>query len=347
MIQTTILDILRARKDEWCGAQALADQTFVGLREVYLAVSQLRQTGYEIECHPRFGYRLAGSGRRLLPYEVRRGLGTAVIGREIIAFERSTSTNDIAWAQAVSGAAEGLVICAEEQSAGRGRMGRQWVCPPGRGLLLSVILRPSLDVSKQPVLTIMAAVATARALQEAFQTPTLIRWPNDILVRDRKIGGVLVEARTLKGRPAFVLGVGLNTGLASDDFPEDLRRTATSLAIETGRPVDRALCARALLRSLDRWYAVLRNGEYDVITEEWRRLSSTLGRRVVLADSEKDYLGRVLDLSLEDGLILCLDRGVTRVFPSGRFTLKREGETAAPDPGDSHDEQDARDGRRE
>ena len=326
MIRTTILEILRARKQEWLGAQALADQAFIGLRELAQAVAQIRQTGYEIEYHPRFGYRFVGAGRRLQPYELQRGLGTAIVGRRIIAYDHCASTNDIVWSRAAEGEAEGFTVFAEEQNAGRGRMGRRWECPSGKGLLMSVLLRPRLQTSHQPMLTIMAAVAAARALQETYQAPALIRWPNDILLRDKKVGGILVETRSLEGEPVFVLGLGLNTGVEADEFPEALRPLATSLNIELGRGIDRVRCARVMLRSLDRWYAALRRDEHGIITEEWRQLSSTLGRRVVLADSQQDYHGRVLDLSLEEGLILRLDSGVTRVFPPGRFTLKREGD---------------------
>ena len=332
MVPTTILEILRARGGDWCGAQTLAGHAFVGLGEVSGAIILLARAGYDIERHPRFGYRLTGTGGRLLPYEVSRGLGTTVIGARILAFETVGSTNDIAWSQASAAAPEGAVFFAEEQTAGRGRMGRQWVCPRGKGLLMSIVLRPKLDVSKQPVLTIMAAVAAARALQEVYQVPALIRWPNDLLVRKRKVGGILVEARALKNGSVFVLGIGLNTGLEPADIPEGLKGIATSLTIETRRRVDRVGCARALLRSLDRWYTATRRGEYGLIAEEWRHLSSTLGQRVTLADGEQDYHGRVLDLSLEDGLILRLDSGVTRVFPPGQFALKREGDVEATPP---------------
>ena len=327
MIRTIVLEILRARMGEWCRPQVLADQAFVGLGEVAEAIHGLRQNGYEVEERPRLGYRLLTPTSRLIPYEISRGLGTSIIGRQILAFDRVPSTNDIAWSHAPPKSADGLVICAEEQTSGRGRMGRTWVCPSGKGLLLSVVLRPELDVSKQSVLTVMAAVAVARSIQERYRLPAVIRWPNDIIVRDRKVGGILVEARTLDLGPTFVVGIGLNTGFRDEDFPSELRRTATSLAIETDRSVRRVECIRALLRSLDRWYRAVQRGEYGLIAEDWRQLSSTLGQRVVLDDGTQELHGRVLDLTLEDGLILRLDSGVTRLFSPAQVTLKQEGET--------------------
>jgi BirA family biotin operon repressor/biotin-[acetyl-CoA-carboxylase] ligase len=196
------------------------------------------------------------------------------------------------------------------------------------GLLLSVLLRPDMDVSERSLLTVMAAVAVARAVQETYRQPALIRWPNDITIRGRKAGGILVEARTLERGPAFVVGIGLNTGQQTRDFPPELRGTATSLTLETGRPTDRIEFARAVLRSLDAWYRALRRQEYGLIAGDWRHLSSTIGRRVVLSDGVQEHCGRVLDLTLSDGLILRFDSGVTRVFPSAQVTLKQEGDAA-------------------
>ena len=327
MVRTIILEVMRARAGEWCRPQALADHAFIGLGEVEKAVDNLRQSGYEIENRPHLGYRLLATTSRLIPYEISRGLGTSTIGRKILALDRTTSTNDVAWTQASAGAADGTVICAEEQAAGRGRMGRQWLCPSGKGILASVILRPELDVAKRSVLTVMAAVATARAIQECYHLPALIRWPNDIIIRDRKVGGILVEARTLASGATFVAGLGLNASMQTTDIPADLRGSATSLAIETGREIDRIEFARFLLRSLDRWYHAVKRGEYGPIAEDWRHLSSTLGQRVALTDGSEEYHGRVLDLTLEDGLILRLDSGVTRVFPPAHVTLKQQGGT--------------------
>lgn len=325
-----ILDALSSRRGEWSAARTLAEQTRIPLSELAVAVEQAQRGGYPVEYHPRFGYRLPEGGGRLPVWRIRRFLGTSVIGCDVLGFGRVASTNDLAWAKAAEGAREGTVVFAEEQTAGRGRMGRRWWCPKGKGLLLSVVLRPRLVDSKQPMLTTMAAVALAQALREDCALPALIRWPNDILVRDRKAGGILVEARQICGEAAFVLGMGLNVSTRPDEFPPEIRETATSLSAAAGREVDRVECARAVLARLDRWYGAVRRGEYGPIAREWRAMSSTLGRRVTLSDSQQECSGRVLDLSLDDGLILRLDSGVTKVFPPGRFTLVREGGVRIP-----------------
>jgi len=264
---------------------------------------------------------------RLSAEDLRRGLDTEVMGRRIIALERTSSTNDVAWQEALSGAPEGTVVLAEEQTHGRGRMGRTWYSPASTGLLISAVLRPDLRPSQADLLTCMASVAVAEALRVHPGVPARIRWPNDITIRDRKVAGVLVEGRTLATGSAFVLGIGLNANTRLDQFPQDLRDSATSLALETGREVRRLEVARGLLRAVERWYLGLRRGEYGRIARHWRRLSSTLGRRVALVENGREFRGRVLDLSLEDGLIVRLDAGVTRVFHPARVTLRQLPET--------------------
>jgi len=262
-------------------------------------------------------------GNRLVAQEVTRDLRAEIMGRRVTVLDCAASTNDLAWQEALSGAAEGTVVFAEEQTAGRGRMGRPWHSPPGSGLLMSVVLRPELQVQQSNLLTVMSSVAVAQALQERLALHARIRWPNDITIRDRKVAGILVEGRSLATGSVFVLGIGLNVNASLDEFLPELRETATSLAIETGTPVNRNDAARWLLAALERWYLDLRQGDYGRIARQWRRLSSTLGERVALLENGREFRGRVLDLSLEDGLIVRLDEGVTRVFHPSTVTLQQ------------------------
>jgi BirA family biotin operon repressor/biotin-[acetyl-CoA-carboxylase] ligase len=202
-------------------------------------------------------------------------------------------------------------------------MGRSWVSPAGAGLLMSVILRPALSVQQSNLLTVMSSVAVAQAVREHLHLQARIRWPNDITVRERKVSGILVEGRSLATGSAFVIGIGLNVNTKAQDFPPDLQGVATSLATEMGEPVYRVEAARWILQSLERWYRDLRYGDYGRIARCWRRLSSTMGERVVLLENGREFRGRVLDLSMEDGLIVRLDEGVTRIFHPSTVTLRQ------------------------
>lgn len=318
-----VLEALRKRAGEWAAPAELAAETLDAPAEVERAVEELRADGYAIGRRRGGKIRFAGCGGRLIAREIKRDLKTKIIGRQVTVLERVTSTNDAAWQEALSGASEGTVIFAEEQTAGRGRMGRSWLSPPRSGLLFSVVLRPELEVRQSNLLTVVSAVAVAEALQERLGPHARIRWPNDITVRDRKVAGILVEGRSLATGSAFVLGIGVNVRARPREFPPEIRETATSLAAETGTPPERNDLARRLLASLDRWYGDLRLGEYGHIARRWRRLSSTLGERVTLLESGREFRGRVLDLSLEDGLIVRLDEGVTRIFHPSTVTLRQ------------------------
>jgi len=319
-----VLEVLRARQGEWLSARDLARHLGASASEVERAAEDLRHMGYLVESQAEKGLRFAGIEDRLLAYEIVRDLGSRVIGRNVLCLEAAGSTNDVAWERARLGAPEGLTVLAEHQTQGRGRLGRRWESPPRTGLLMSVILKPGLAPERVSALTIVGAVGVTEALQESLHVPALIRWPNDIVLRGRKLGGILVEARKTEANTDFVLGIGLNVNLAEDDMPAELRPAATSLQMELGRKADRIGVARAVLRALDRWYGELRAGHYHFISGHWRQYSATLGGRITILENGRRYTGRVLDMSLEDGLILRLDSGVTRVFDGAQVSVVKE-----------------------
>jgi BirA family transcriptional regulator, biotin operon repressor / biotin---[acetyl-CoA-carboxylase] ligase len=186
------------------------------------------------------------------------------IGAVIQSFETSTSTNDLAKTLAEKGAEEGTIIMAEEQTKGRGTKGRSWDSPRGKGIYASVILRPKQkDISLLPL---MAGVACVDAIRGATGLEVNLKWPNDIVWRKKKIGGILSESGFLGGDVTYViLGLGLNVSQKRDDFPAELRRSATSLRLALGVEVDRAELERILWAALDRWYGLFRQGKAEKI----------------------------------------------------------------------------------
>lgn len=319
-----VLEVLRKQEGDWVShaevlAAASVSATFAGQ-----AVAELEREGYRIERDETLGFRLKGHEDCLIPYELSRGLDTAVVGRAIFVHDSVDSTNDVAWQEALSGAEDGTIVLAEEQRTGRGRMGRRWLAPPRRAVLMSVVLRPELSVQDSNLLTVMSSVAVAQAIREHFLLHARIRWPNDITIKDRKVAGILVEGRSLATGTAFVVGIGLNVNTSPEDFPVGIRPAATSLAIEKGVLLDRIEVARGLMVALDRWYRDLRYGDYGRIARSWRHFSSTMAERVTLLENGREYHGRVLDLSLEEGLIVRLDEGVTRIFHPSTVSLKRQ-----------------------
>lgn len=235
---------------------------------------------------------------KLDPHAIRTRLRTKAVGREIRCVDRCASTNDLAWTAAIEGAPDGTAIFAEEQSKGRGRFGRTWVAARGRALLCSIVLRPSLDPDRVPLVTALGALAAADVVGDAAR----IRFPNDVMLEGLKIAGVLVEARFVSSRPdVFIVGVGMNVS----GHPEGMG--ATSLGPEASRTAT----ARALLEAADDWYARL-HGNLRDYRKAWRERSFILGKRVRVKQDGRHFPGTVEEVDPLDGLIIRLDSGQPR-----------------------------------
>jgi len=322
-LTSNLVNYLHAVRGLWVPLGEIAAGIGADEEQAKEAIATLLSIGYDIKNDARRRYRLVRAPDRLLPDEVLRGLKTRVVGREIITYDSTASTMDAAWRLAESGAREGTTVFAEYQAAGRGRAGRMWTCPKAKGILMSVILRPTVPVTQTSALTIVGAVATAETVRRMGDMPAMIKWPNDVVVQGRKLAGILVESRKLRTGPCFVLGVGLNVNVELDMLPDSLRATTTSLLIEAGRPMDRVEVANTLLGTLDWWYRILLRKGPEEITEEWKRCSSTLGQRITIERNGKEFTGTVVDLSTVEGIVLRLDRGGTHVFRGEHVTVKQ------------------------
>ena len=203
---------------------------------VWKRVHRLKAQGYVIEGSPRRGYRLLAVPDKLLPEEVLQGLKTRVFTGPVHHFETLDSTNDLAKELAVQGAPEGTVVVAEAQTGGRGRLGREWDSPPGVGLYVSLVLRPMLPPMELPQITLTTAVAVVRAVRRVAGVAPGIKWPNDLLLNGKKLGGILTEMETESDRIRHVV-VGLGLNVNNPGFPPELAATATSLTLTAGRSV--------------------------------------------------------------------------------------------------------------
>lgn len=234
------------------------------------------------------------------------------IGHEVRWFDSLPSTNDVARREAEAGVTEGLVIVADQQTAGRGRLGRAWASPPG-GLWCSVVLRPRVSATQAPLIGFAASLATAAAIQEITDLPARLKWPNDVLVEGRKVSGVLLEA----GPAWLVAGIGVNVNVAPEALPARPRYPATSLAAVLGRQVERGRLLRALLRAFDRDYAELHERGGAPILSRWRALSDTLGRPVQVATGTATVEGLAEEVDGAGALIIRTRDGATRRIVAG------------------------------
>jgi BirA family biotin operon repressor/biotin-[acetyl-CoA-carboxylase] ligase len=245
-------------------------------------------------------------------------LRTRSFGRPTEWVRSCTSTSDRVVARAREGAPEGLCVIADEQTRGRGRAGRVWASPSGRGLLLSLLVRPRLDVGALPPLALAVGVAAAEALR-SLGVAVDLKWPNDLLAQGRKLGGILVESASEGPRLAFaVVGIGINVDTGPEELPPELRESATSILLSTGRSIDRAMLAQTLLERLERWYErFVAEGPAEVVRAFRAAAQGTLGRRVRVRAADSWISGTAEDIADGGALILRDEDGVRRRIVAG------------------------------
>lgn len=319
-----ILTALReAGRDAVSGAD-LAHRLGISRAAVWAHIQDLRALGYEITASPHHGYRLLSTPDLLHADDLLSRLGKPqLIGRDIRVFRATTSTSDVVEKLARDGVAEGAVVFAEAQTHGRGRLGRRWISPAGKGLWFSVLLRPRLRPQQMTQLTIAAATAVARAVRAQTGLRPEVKWPNDLLLGGRKFGGILTELSGEQDRVRHaVLGIGLDVNVTAGDFPPELRRGATSLRIELGQPVPRAELAVAVLRELEVDYARLTTGRFEEVADEWEALCTTLGRDLEVSIGERRLRGRAEALDQDGSLLLRTDYGRLECVTGGDVTLR-------------------------
>ncbi len=260
----------------------------------------------------------------MVPDEIQMGLGTRIIGRDILTYEEVDSTMGLAEGLAEKGAREGTAIFAEKQRSGHGRSGRRWYCSKNKGILMTTILRPQINADRMCLLTGMIAVAVADTIRDHLKLPALIKWPNDVTVNEKKVCGILVDASTPRGKkPYFLAGIGLNVNVTRSALPKDVSHPTTSLSIEKGSRIDRIALSRALLRQLDRWYAPFKDSEYKDVRRRWAELFPLTGRRVRIREKDGVHTGKVVALSAQGGLTLILNGGTRKSFRGEYLTIEK------------------------
>lgn len=320
-----ILSALRAADEGGVSGVELAQRVGISRAAIWARIEELRELGYDIEASPHLGYRLISTPDVLHADDLLSRLGkTKVVGRDIRVFEETTSTSDIMEKFARDGVKEGAVVLAEAQTKGRGRLGRKWLSPAGKGLWFSVLLRPDLRPQETTQLTVAAATALRRAIHNQTGLPPEIKWPNDILIQGKKVAGILTElSAELDHAKYVILGIGVNVNQTGKDFPTELRQLATSIRIETGQIVDRPELATQILRELDCDYSRVCAGDFESVADEWERHCTTLGCNVVIQIGERKVQGRAESLDPDGALLLRTQHGHLERIIGGDVTLEK------------------------
>ena len=249
-----------------------------------------------------------------------------IIGRQIQTYDQVSSTNDLALQCGIDGAAEGTLIVAESQTQGRGRHGRKWLAPPGSSILASVILRHRLRANQVGLPNLIGAVAIATAIDELTDLSAQIKWPNDVLIQEKKVSGVLMELEYDRDRqPFFVMGFGVNVNTTKADLPEELRASATSLRIESGRKISRVVLLQTILHRLEENYLRLKHSDIEPIIATANRLLYLSGNWIQLQTANEIFCGQVELVDQGGGLLLRDMSGKRRKFLVGEVLQTEQG----------------------
>lgn len=249
-------------------------------------------------------------------------LKTAFIGREIIYFEKLSSTNTAAKEQAERGAIEGTTIIAETQTKGKGRLDRRWISPKG-GIWLSIILRPQMSPEDTAKITLTTAVAVAKTLRRFCGFGAEIKWPNDVLIHNKKICGILTEA-SLEGKNVnfVVVGIGINVNFPLNALPKHLEAAATTLKEVLQKEVDREELVCVLLKEFEDCYERFKRGEFGDLLSKWRSVATFLGKEVEVISFAERLRGVAVDVDENGALIIKLENGKKRKIVAGDVTVR-------------------------
>ena len=255
------------------------------------------------------------------PDKIKANLGTKRIGKNVLVYKSTSSTNDIAAEYAKNKENDGLVIFAEEQTAGRGRGGAGWHSGPGESILCSIALTDCKCSAE--LLSLACAVAVAEAIGKCGDSEAKLKWPNDIILNGKKVAGILLESKISAGAAAQILGIGINCHQKNESFSAELQSTATSIDIESRSKCDRISLVKRLLTLLDHWLDVAEQDSQKV-TDRWRELSTQLGQRVAVLYNGTKFNGHCTGIDPEKGLILHLDTGGVRFFDAAHTTIAKD-----------------------
>ena len=313
-MRNEILDYFRKADGNFVSGQQISKDLHVSRTAIWKHINVLKERGYIFESSTRKGYRLIYAPNLLTPLEIDSALHTETFGRHVVYLESTQSTNEEAKKIAREGAEEGTIVVAEEQITGHGRLARGFYSPFAKGVWFSLILRPKFFPMEASKCTLLAAVGVCRGIRRMGLADAGIKWPNDILVHGKKLVGILtLMSASMEKIDYIIMGIGINTGIKKNEFPEDFREGATSFLNE-GINVSRKDLLAAILGELEKEYSIAQNEGFDKVLDDWRALSVTLGQEVRVIFGDDSYTGKAVDIDRDGCLLVNTGSEVKRVI---------------------------------
>lgn len=307
-IRKQLLEIFSEANGEFLSGQTISEKLGCSRTAVWKHMEGLRNEGYELEAVRRLGYRIASKPDKVTANEIGLGLQTEFLGRTVYFEESVASTQQIAARLAYEGAAEGTVVVAEEQTAGRGRLSRKWHSPKGTGIWMSMILRPTVPVHQAPQLTLLTAVSVAQAIEKYTDLSVGIKWPNDILINGKKAVGILTEMQADPDKiNAVIIGIGINVNQKQEHFAEDIQHIATSLATEADKSFVRAELMQMIFLQMEKLYKEYLEHGFGVIKLLWESYAMSIGKEITARTIKQTIIGVAKGITA-DGVLLLEDK---------------------------------------
>lgn len=323
-MKNKILEELKANSGQVVSGEEISRKLGISRTAVWKHIGKLRSEGYNIESQTNSGYKLIGSPDLLTLNELEPFLDTEFIGRNVVYLDSINSTNTYAKKRAEEPFKEGTVVIAEEQSAGKGRLGKHWVSPKGKGIWMSIMLKPDILPADAPKLTIVTAYAVANAILSCCNLDARIKWPNDIIAGGKKLCGILTEMSAEADEIKYVvIGIGINANLDIGDFGQEVSSIATSISIESGRNISRKSLVASVLKEFELIYKDFeRTGSIKFILDEYKNKSAVLGKEIRIISRKEEITGLAIDISEEGHLVVRLDDGSIREVMSGEVSVR-------------------------
>lgn len=299
-----ILSMLKEANDSFVSGQRISEELGVSRAAIWKYINKLKEEGYVIDSISKNGYRLVSCPDLVTFHEIYTYLNTKFIGRNIIHFDTIDSTNTKAKELASKGAEDGTLVISEEQISGRGRFDRRWSSPKFKGIWMSIILRPDIDPMNAATITLIGAAAVYEALKD-FEIKSDIKWPNDIILNNKKLCGILTEMSSeLNQINYLIIGIGVNVNISHEEFPEEIKAIATSLKSEMEHDFSRQQLTAAILNHFEKLYEIfIKNNDLSKVIDICRKNSFLIGKEIQLYNRGETITAKAVNIS-ESGLLV-------------------------------------------
>ncbi|MGG4346298.1 biotin--[acetyl-CoA-carboxylase] ligase [Paenibacillus lautus] len=300
-----LLNMFQEHSGQFLSGEEISRKLSISRTAVWKQINKLRHLGYDFEAVPRLGYRLMDEPDKLSVEQLTAGMTSQTLGKPLKLLDKTTSTQEDARQLAEEGATEGTLVISEEQTGGRGRMGRKFHSPRGKGIWMSLVLRPKQPLHLTQQLTLLTGVAVCRAITKCAGVQTDIKWPNDILFQGKKVCGILLESATEDERVRYcIAGIGISANLKESDFPEELRSVATSIRMAGGATVNRTELIQSIMAEMEVLYELYNEQGFEPIASLWEALSGTVGREVQVQTARDRFSGIATGLNRDGALLV-------------------------------------------